>query len=287
MVVEHSNAKVAVIILHYDRSELASECMESLTHQTHTIDRLVLVDNGSGDCLAPATEKCGFQTHILRLEENRGFSGGVNAGLRFLLQQGGFEYFWLLNNDTLCDPDVLENLVKMLDAHPKMGAVAGKLEERQSDGTCTYITGGKFPYPALIPFVAHPGDPVDYLCGACLLIRGEALEQVGLLDEKYFFFFEDVDWCFRARRNAWTLGVSEKALVRHRRSSTIGSMHRLRAAYYRRSYIRFLRNYSRAPFLLALVTTVFRLCVDGLGRRWEACAGTWDGWRQGWAEGKR
>jgi GT2 family glycosyltransferase len=271
-----------VVILHYKHPELASGCLESLRHQTYPLEQIVLVDNGSADPVEVEIPNLQHRLHRLHLSENRGFAGGVNAGIHWLRDHAEVDAVWLLNNDIRCERTVLDSLVDELIKHPETGAVSSAMEELDENGRTVVITGGRFPLPILVPFVSRPGERVDYLCGACLLLRRAALEQVGLLDDNYFFFFEDVDWCFRARQQGWRLGVSENGLVRHQRSSTIGQLPRLRAAYYRRSYIRFLRQYSKAPAFVAFLTTAYRLLADGLRGRWAAFAGTLDGWREGW-----
>lgn len=282
--VEGKAPKVGVIILHYNRPELAADCLASLRRQTFPLAQVLLVDNGSEKCMEGGSAEWHPATRILKMRENLGFAGGVNAGLRWFREHAEVDYVWLLNNDVVCSPEVLNNLVNMLEGHPSMGAVSATMEEHQPDGGRLLVTGGKFPLPLLIPFVSKPGESVDYLCGACLLLRREAIEQVGFLDDNFFFFFEDVDWCLRARRCGWDLGVCEAGGVFHQRSSTIGRLHRLRANYYRRSYIRFLRRYSRAPLWVAGITTFYRLFSDAMHGRWQACAGTFEGFFQGWRD---
>lgn len=274
-----------MVVLHYNRPELAEECLESLKAQSYPLAQLVLVDNGSDDRFGSVVQEMEPSPHVLHLGENRGFAGGVNAGIRWLREQEGIDYIWLLNNDVICEPGVLSNMVEMLQSRPELAAVSATLEECQPDGRLEWITGGRFPLPMLIPFVSRSGDSVDYLCGACMLIRREAMDQVGLLDERYFFFFEDVDWCFRAKRAGWTLGVCPSGRVKHQRSSTIGNLHRLRSASYRKSHIRFLLQYSNAPVCVAVLTTVYRLITDGVRGRWQSVAGTWEGWKEGWRDG--
>ncbi|WFB35319.1 glycosyltransferase family 2 protein [Kiritimatiellota bacterium B12222] len=276
--------RVGVIILHYNRPDLATSCLSSLKEQTYPMQQVLMVDNGSEERLGLSIEDLVPAPHILHLDENLGFAGGVNAGLNCLREQGEVDFVWLLNNDVVCQPEVLTRLVEMLQEHSKMGAVSAVLEERQRDGRPVFVSGGKFPLPMMIPFVSKPGEACDYLCGACMLLRLETIDQVGPLDENYFFFFEDVDWCFRARRCGWELGVCEAGRVFHQQSSTIGAHHRLRAKYYRRSYIRFLRSYSKAPRVLSVFTAFYRLCADGVLGRWQACMGTWEGFWEGWRE---
>lgn len=275
---------VGVVILHYNRPALAARCLESLTRQSYPLHQVVMVDNGSADPLETPCPDLRPRPRLLHLAENRGFAGGVNAGIRWLREHGEVDGIWLLNNDTVCEPDVLECLVEALFRDPTRAAVSCAMEEHQADGSPVVLTGGHFPLPLLVPFVSRPGQAVDYLCGACLLLRREAVEEVGLLDDHYFFFFEDVDWCFRARKLGWKLAVAEQGRVLHLRSSTIGQLPRLRTAYYRRSYIRFLRRYSKAPFCVACVTTIYRLLSDGFRGRWQALRGTLEGWRQGWQD---
>ena len=115
------------------------------------------------------------------------------------------------------------------------------------------------------------------------MLRREALAEVGPLDDGFFFFFEDADWCFRARAQGWRLGVVEGEPVRHAGSATIGGLSRLKAAHYRAGYVRFLRKHARCPVLAAVPVTGGRLGIDLLCGRWAAIAGTIEGWKRGWA----
>ncbi len=275
---------VTAIILHYNQPEMTARCCASLSRQTLPPARVLVVDNGSPDRDAERLRRDCPGTEILVLNRNLGFAAGVNAAIRSqaTARSGAL---WLLNNDTECDPAVLERLHAVLAASPRCGAVAALLEETLPDGRVLRVAGGRFdPRRPGIPLVAGPGEAVDYLVGACLLIRAEALEEVGLLDEGYFFFFEDADWCRRARNQGWDLAVCEDAVVHHLRSGTIGALPRLQSAYYRRSHIRFLRAHTRFPFLLSSAAAVYRLCAQMWGRDWGGALGTFEGWWQGWRE---
>lgn len=188
MPAEPSPLRVGAVILHYNRPELAADCLESLRHQTLPLQALVLVDNGSTDRFGTVIEGLTPAPHILHLAENRGFAGGVNAGIRWLNEHADIDCVWLLNNDTLCPPGTLEHLVTLLAARPECAAVSATLEEQQPDGSLRRITGGHFPLPLLIPFVSKPGNPVDYLCGACILLRRHdpalTLHVIGRADAK-------------------------------------------------------------------------------------------------------
>lgn len=281
---EEPSCRVAAIVLNYNAPGLTINCFQSLKQQSSSIDQMVVVDNGSKEPLPGKLEELIPDIRQIHLEQNRGFSCGVNAGIQSIPHDLNHDYVWLLNNDVICGPTVLKKMLAHITQDPEMAAVGCMMEELEDNGQIVQVIGGHFPNRFfLVPYVSRPGAPVDYLCGACVLIRREALEDVGLLDENYFFFFEDADWSFRAAQKGWKLGVCNEAVISHQRSSTIGKLHRLRASYYRAGYIRFLCTYSKIPYLTALMTTAYRLVRYAWKRQWESFYGTIEGWRKGWS----
>jgi len=273
--------RVGAVVLHFNHVKLTEMCCRALLQQTRQVDQILVVDNGSQEPLGRALINLGPRIRVIHLNENLGFAGGVNAGVDVLFREYHVEYIWLINNDVECDNDVLAGMLDQLLVMQTMAAIGCSLIEKSDNGGESTVIGGRFPYPILVPEVSTLGDPVDYLCGACLLLRSQAWREVGGMDTGYFFFFEDADWSMRAKQRGWTLGVCEEVKARHIRSATIGQLPRLRGRYYRQSYVRFLHHYSKAPFLLGASTTVYRLLVEALQRHWETFWGTWEGWCKG------
>ena len=274
--------KVAAIVLNWNRPEETAACCRSLAGQTHRDLRTWVVDNGSTANTAEELAAAIPKATVIRLDENRGFAGGVNAGLRAALGAGGFDYAWLVNNDAECEPEALQRMLEIAESDGRIGAVGCEMRAGVA-GAGRRVAAGKILRPPLyVPAEAKTSAEVDYLCGASLLARREALEDVGFLDEGFFFFFEDADWCFRAKAKGWRLGVLEGEWVKHAGSGTIGALSRLKAAHYRAGHVRFLRKHARHSALAATLAAGYRLLADALRFRWAAAAGTIDGWKRGW-----
>ncbi len=274
---------VVVVIPHFERLSDTAACCRALAAQTRAPKLVIVVDNASRSHTAEALAGACPVARILRLEVNCGFAGAVNAGIRTALAMPDVGYVWTLNNDTVCAPDTLAKMAAAAEVDERIGVVGCPLLEG-GEGTPrrTVPAGKKLKWACAIPIQAANGDIPDYLCGASLLIRRGLLEDIGLFDEGFFFFFEDADFSLRAQRRGWRLAVAQDVRVEHRGSATIRRLEELRASSYRAGHVRFLRKYSRHPVCAALPPFLFRLAADTLGFRWNAVRGTWRGWREGW-----
>lgn len=273
----------AVVIPHLDRLADTAECCRSLAAQTWTPAAVIVVDNASKAHTEAELANACPNAKILRLETNRGFAGGVNAGIRDALAMPEVEFVWVLNNDTVCRPDTLERLGAAMMADERVGLVGCSLLEGDGHGVRHMVPPGKkLIWPWGIPTTAPKKETPSYLSGACLLIRCAMLEKIGLFDEGFFFFFEDADLSLRAIRQGWRLAVATDAAIEHRGSSTIRRMSQLQAHSYRAGHVRFLRKHTRHPMAGALPPFLFRLAADAIQLRFDAFSGTVCGWQEGW-----
>lgn len=178
---------------------------------------MIVVDNGSTDGTPAFIAERHPKVKLIANSANLGFSAANNQGLK--LASG--RYRVLLNPDTLVLDRTLDRLVDHLDAHPQVGVVGAKMVN--ADGKPQrYETW----YPSLLTYLINSamlwiwGDrgsqDVDYVSGACLMIRQETMQQIGLLDENIFMFAEDVDWCLRAKRAGWRIYHHSGASVIHK-----------------------------------------------------------------------
>ena len=174
---------------------------------------------------------------IIQANSNRGFSAGNNIGVRYALAQKDADYYWLLNNDTLVTPASLGELVKCHQQYPeenKVGIVGGKLLYYNEPDIIQCLGGGT--YNELIGFVRQVGDrlpeklessksyeQLDYVSGACMLVRTEFIEKVGMLAEDYFLYYEELDWCARGRIKGWSISYTNKAVIYHKVGGTINA----------------------------------------------------------------
>lgn len=214
--------KTCVIIPNWNGADLIRECLEALRAQTlaHTV---IVVDNGSSDGSNEVVRREFPEVQLLEFPDNAGFAGGVNRGIAPALVQGA-EYVVLLNNDAVADKRWLEELVSAAEANPKAGIVAAKIvtqDGKKLDSTGDFYSIWGFPFPR----GRGEADEGQYdgaamrdifaASGGASLYRAAMLREVGLFDERFFAYYEDVDLSFRARLAGWTIRYAPEASVRH------------------------------------------------------------------------
>lgn len=232
--------KILVVVLNYRTPELAVRCLASLEHEVHRRGdvRVVVPDNDSGDGsverIGAAIAKNGWDwCELMPLAKNGGYCFGNNAGIRPHLQSDEPPtYVVLINPDAYIREGAISELVSFMDAHPKVGIAGSRLED--PDGT---PQNGAFRFPSVVTELIdgfrlglltdvlkkhdlrYPlGDepmPVDWVVGASMIIRKEVLDDIGLLDEGYFLYFDEVDFCLRASRAGWSSHYVPRSVVVH------------------------------------------------------------------------
>jgi hypothetical protein len=224
---------LSIVIVTWNAREVLLDCLASIEREVLSrcdagrleVETLV-VDNGSADGSREAVRERFPWAEVLPLPSNLGFAAGNNVGLR----RARGRHAVLLNSDTILRRDALEACVRFLDAHPEVGVVGPQLLNPDgSKQNCIHnypsllselVPKGVLEtlWPARFPSKRreHPGPiDVEAVLGACLVVRREVLEQVGLMPEDYFFFLEETDWCFRIRRAGWRVVHLPEARVVH------------------------------------------------------------------------
>jgi len=233
--------KLLIVILNYQTPDLTVACLNALEKQVRSLSdtHVQVIDNDSQD---ESTRK--IQSAIKfnewspwvsfrQLDDNKGFASGNNAVLQEALQsENPPDYFLILNPDTLVKPGALSALAQFMDQNPSVGIAGSRLEN--SDGSpqhsaCRFHTilseldsGLRLGFVTrlLSQWVVAPHPPqiptrTDWVMGACMMIRRTVLEEIGLFDEKYFLYFEEVDLCLRAERAGWSSWYVPQSRVFH------------------------------------------------------------------------
>lgn len=172
---------------------------------------------------------------IIRNKENYGFAKGNNIGLKFIFKRNDYKYVWFLNNDTVVEKDTLFNLIKEGEKDNKIGFIGSVIRYYDKPELIQTIGGGKF-YPILgmgkLYFknkhisilnklnTEKVNKELDYIMGASLLIKKEVLEDIGIFDEDYFLYTEELDLITRGRRKGWRLAVVLNSYVYHKESAS-------------------------------------------------------------------
>ncbi len=224
-------SEISIVIPNWNGAEHLPTCLDSLRRQTLRDVQTIVVDNGSTD--ASLTILAEYpEVQVIELGENRGFTGACNVGLR----QAQGKYHILLNNDTEADPRWLETVVQAFIRHPQAGFVASKMllfDKRDTFHTAgDYVTlGGLAQNRGVWERDEGQYDHEAYVfsaCGGSAAYRREMLQYVGLLDDDFYFSFEDVDLAWRAQLAGWRCLFVPDAVVYHKLKASGGST----ASYY-------------------------------------------------------
>ena len=212
-------APIAVVVPNWNGLTFLRDCVPSLSRQSQPHD-LIVVDNGSMDGSCTWLRDNHPEATVVALRRNHGFAGGANRGIELALRRNA-EYVALLNNDAVADPGWLHSLLVAAEAHPEAGVITGKL--LNADGTRIDSTGNLystwgFPFPRGRDEDAGSYPTAGYVfaaSGGASLYRSAALREIGLFDERFFAYYEDVDLSFRSQLAGWKVWYTPSAIARH------------------------------------------------------------------------
>jgi GT2 family glycosyltransferase len=263
---------LSIIIVNWDTKNYLLSCLKSISEREEEISReVIVVDNGSQDGSVGEVKKVFPSVHLIENQRNLGFAKAVNQGL----QKASGKYELLLNSDTQAKPGAIERLLSFMDAHPKAGISGAQLlnsngskqnsianfpslaTELLNKNLLRWLSPRRFPGKGRI--YSEPID-VDSVIGACMMVRRDAWGQVGLLDEDYFLFLEETDWCYRMKKVGWKIYHVPDAEVFHfQGKSAEKEKKRARVEYFRSRYHFFKKNKGNLQWLLLLVGVLIRL----------------------------
>ena len=261
-------ARTVGCVLHWGDPSLTARCVESLVAQTPEVP-IVVVDNGAG-----STPPVGSRVNLVRTAKNLGYTGGMNAGLRWAIARG-FEFAILLTNDGWFeDPASVASLVEDLRLSERTAACGPRFFHRGANGV---ITEWDFPtrnYPRQAPEGSVPrpiGLPsaltdAGHLGGSCLAMRVAAVEDVGLFDERLFMYFDEVDWCYRALIRGWYLCRDDRVSYFEDVSASSSLVRGLKEYYMTRNRLVLSRRY-RGTREVARATVAALRRAAGLAKR--------------------
>jgi GT2 family glycosyltransferase len=246
------NERLAVVIVHWQDPAETLACVASLAAEP--ADDVIVIDNGSrepvGDVLATQSP----HVHVQRLAVNQGYAGGANAGLRWALERGA-GIVLLLNNDARMAAGAHAAARACLASDARIGVVGARVVTRE-DAARLWLAWGDVTYGSNLvalrgadaldgPEWRVPRD-VDWVAGCAMWFRATALCSLGLLDEEFFAYHEEVDWCARARESGWRVRYCPDAVVTHTGRGSHGSPRsiRIRKYFAARNTILFARKHA-------------------------------------------
>lgn len=218
--------RIAILILCFNGRSDTLACLGSLAQLTYPSDRVdtIIIDNASTDGTSAAVQSRYPNITLIETKANLGFAAGNNAGLHYVLAHG-YDYVLLLNNDTEVAPDLIEQLVSVAESEPAIGVV-GPTICYYNRPDIIWSAGGHIDWQHGTSSMNRLGLPidtshtqpkdVDFVSGCALLCKCAILEQIGLLDERFFMYYEETEWCVRATRAGFRIVHAPQARVLHK-----------------------------------------------------------------------
>jgi GT2 family glycosyltransferase len=252
---------VYILILNWNGYRDTIDCVESCFRLSYPNFKILVVDNGSTDGSETVLRDRFPQVEIMQTGRNLGFAGGNNVGIRHAVENGA-DYVWLLNNDTVVAADSLTELVDAA-AGSRVGVVGSKIYYHDDPDTL-WFAGGWINYKT--SNCGHIGQlekdnaehdvarEVDYITGCSLMISDEAIKCVGVMDERFFLLFEEVDWNVRVREHGYKIVYVPTSIIWHKISRSLGEYSQMYYYYMFRNSLLFLFKHQKKYLPTALFT---------------------------------
>jgi len=226
------------------------ECIDSVFNITYPNFQIIVVDNNSNDNSVEILKQKYPMLYIIDNKNNFGYANGNNQGIKYALQQGA-KYICILNNDVIVEKNFLEPLINRFDLDKSIGIVGPCICEylnqnliQAMGANINLFTGLTQPKYKKKEYknIKNNDITVDYLGGACFVVKSEVFNKIGLIPENYFLFFEETEFCLKALRNKFKLMCVSESKVYHKGSATISKFQGLSYFFLNKNRIVFMRR---------------------------------------------
>jgi GT2 family glycosyltransferase len=250
--------RVLAIVLNWRSAADTIECITALRRQSYPDCQVLIVDNGSPDHSADRLRAALPDVELLALDDNLGYAAGNNRGLAHALRLG-YAYAWILNPDTRVAPDTLAALVDAAESHPRAALLGPTVYMRHAPDRI--LSAGGILRDGCVADHRGTGETdagqfdalteVDFVTGCCILARRQAVETIGLLDERFYLYQEEVDWCRRSRDAGFAVLHVPAARVWHPDTLSRDALSPLVTYYIARNTLLFARKHRLGGAALA------------------------------------
>jgi GT2 family glycosyltransferase len=249
--------RISIITVNFNQPKVTEELLQSIP-ATYANLEIIVIDNGSRADIPTGWQSKYPGVKFIRSEQNFGFAGGNNLGIKAATG----DYLFLVNNDTEFTPGLIEKLVEVMDANPVIGMISPKIKYFTDKSLIQYAG-----YTPMNYFTCRNSciglrekdkgqydnitAPTAYCHGAAMMIRKEAIEKAGPMNENFFLYYEEVDWCEHIKRAGYGAWVCTDALIYHKESVSVGKKSMLKEYFMNRNRILFIRR--NAPFFKRVI----------------------------------
>ncbi|HEY6504018.1 MAG TPA: glycosyltransferase family 2 protein [Chitinophagaceae bacterium] len=300
-----NDPKVYIVILNYKQWEDSRDCLNSVLHSAYTNFSVLLVDNNSGnDSLGHLAEwlknntisvkhlllaKGGIDAPLLfsdfpkvvffQNNKNEGFAAGNNLVLRFLQEENA--YVWLLNPDMIVKENTLGELVSFAERQSPGSIIGAEVRSYSGNQGLFFYGGGKVNFiSATVTLIKGPAKAsgLDYISGGCLFMHAGNFKRLGLLPEEYFLYWEETDWCYKAKQQNYKLLVCPTAICYDKISTVIGKGF-MSDYYYARNGLLFISKYRKKNIPVVILFMGIRILKRLVTGQWARAKGVYKGAR--------
>jgi len=249
--------KVSIITVNFNQPGVTEELLQSIPNSYSNLE-IIVVDNGSKADISTIWQEKYPNVRFIRSERNLGFAGGNNVGIK----EATGDYLFLVNNDTEFTSGLIETLVDVMQANPNVGMISPKIKYFTDKSLIQYA--GYTPmnyYTCRNSCIGlrekdtgqydHITGPTAYCHGAAMMLRKAAVEKAGAMNENFFLYYEEVDWCEHIKRAGFEAWICTDAVIYHKESVSVGKKSKLKEYFMNRNRILFIRR--NAPFLKMII----------------------------------
>lgn len=259
--------KVAIVLVNYNSYEDTLECVNSLNQISYPNKEIIVVDNNSVKSSLVSLKTIKNIT-LIESEHNGGFAYGNNIGIKHALNNEA-DYVLLLNNDTTVKEDVIEQLLEPFK-DSTVGITTGKILY-YTNRERIWAMGGIINWKLFVGYNGYTNEldndslcyqPTEFINGCCMMIKKEVFEKIGMLDESYFMYYEDLDYCIKVKEK-YQLYINSKAIIYHKVSATSGLNSPFQLEWVTRSHLKFMYRFKKHA-----VNNFFITKINVISRKW-------------------
>ena len=280
---------VSIISVNYDQPEVTCEMLASLRNLSYENLEIIVVDNGSPKFDPQIIKDKYPEIQLIKSKKNLGFAGGNNLAIK----EASGKYLFFLNNDTEVNIDCIEPLVSLFESNSTAGIASPKIIFFESDDTIQYAGSTEInPWTGRNKGIGSMekdmgqfdiSSQTDLAHGAAMMVPKAVIDEVGLMPEVYFLYYEELDWCEMIKRQGYTCHYVGKSSIYHKESVSVGKSSLLKTYYINRNRLLFIRRnffgfqkWSSYFVFLALAIPK-RSLAHALNGEWKHCGALWKG----------